>query len=1859
MRRKGTGSKVFAWLLSFVMTLSLVPAVPQRAVAADDLAFREGHIKVSGEVTVAADKQLVQDLRWTFPFENPLRPGEGIADPGRPYKYVIWQSRKATSSDTWSDWESRSAYNDSNKIRVLNVAPNGASKAYLTSWMNMATTDPTTGEATTVGRGLMDITAITLAEYNADPDGHLMETVKDAQGNDIRQYRYDVIMFGTYDANDGGDLNAASRDATVAFAQHGGGLMFGHDTVTGSASTTADPYADTVSKRLHHPYFNRFAKEDFLDIFPGQGGSTYILNNCKVIDTGFLTSRPWDLNGQTLAIPTTHILGQRVLAGSNARVWMQMSDGAGNVQGTRFTQGNGTDNYYLVTNGSNAMIQTGHSNGQATVDEAKVFANTLLYIAQGSRYTSGSDLSFADEDAPSEAAATLRRVNLTPDGWHYSATLNLRGSVDAGTQFAYKIQGIPQATLQNAPEYVELWSDPESFDDAPDGTASLVQTALSGLRGYWVRSVDTSATPVAVTRFQVVASQIVPAGNSTDTVTYTSAQNLALDTQYYAHVYAVDWAGNVSGDTVVPIQVLERRAHFHRNEDGASEPGTADDEAQSLFTNNHIIASYPDDPVREGYRFDGWYLDNGGGGDRVVADGTYPPTGSDTKEPLHAYAKWVKTWDVMVSQKGSGATGIQVDGADPVPVDDQAHTYDTGTRLSVALKAPAGGSIGSVWLDEELLDPAAYEGGTLDLGALDADHHVVVEYLSAEAGTPTYAQVATKLTGDAGSSTITKSTIVPTGGDEAAGYRVGWEVDPDREVEAIYVDGVERPDLVARGATSVTFSQVDRDHDVEVRLRPKGPAASTGEHRVSTRLTGGPGTISPSLTVADGEGATVTAAIAEEFASSYDIKRENVTVTDADGNPVTPAEVAVNDDGSVAVRLPEGSKDCIVEVRLTPKDQAGNVTLSEEEQVRIDTLVTGQGTITPSAVVRRGGDYTVTWEPADGWVLQGVTIDRARSFYPERSLVDRLATKETDVPQSQGLLRSLFRMASPARLMALADDGGDTADGEEAEPREDPVIDDAGSYPFYGVDRDHTIHATFVRADAVTTDPAEHDGGTCRVETSIVSEGPGSITASASALAKGSDYPVSWDVPEGYTVTGVFVNGQSRPDLVGAGSVDLEDLQADASVKVVVERTRTGSGLKVKERADGVAAFVYNGTQPGSKVLSTLASLNDDEATAWATDLAEKRDRTFLGWTTSPEARVLVTSNDTLPEGYATVYPVFGAAPGKGEPSNTPKDVPGDPDDPDNPDDPGSDDPDDPDRPVDPSGEPVDPAAPGTTPEHDPTIDPARTGDTFITKVLRNLTHPRGVNRVGDTVRYWITAQNSRLTNWENVVVSDTLPRGVVPQAGTMRVVVRDLSDLAAGTALAVPDSAYDAATRRVTYTLGDVVPGTARTLVFDATLTADALKDAPLGTPVANGASVLGTTDGTRTPEDPDHPDDPDLPAVPAGPAGGLTEDVVLPGDGAVHWASPDISVTKTAENLTDPEATVTRVSDRVSYAVEMVTDKADSAIENGVISDTLPEGVEVDASTIRLSLKGGEPVEVSPEAYDAATRTVRVACGTLMAGERARLTFEATVTPAAHGLSIPNVATGTNVLVGPDDTVEPGVPWTDPVPAGGTDSAPAYPGSGDPEHPVVYADPELALEKTAENLSREDDWYLGDTVGYTVVLSNRRDPSMGYGAVLVDVMSDGLSLDTSSLELTLPDGTVRTLSMDDVEFDAASNTLRVPVGDLAGGESATLTYRASIREPSVPGRIVNSVSATATGEGGTDTPDRSDGAADVLIPLSSATLPGTGASASAAVLYPVNGRFGLLGRMADEPVFHAALAVAAAALAVALVMVWRRRHV
>ncbi|MEY8436907.1 InlB B-repeat-containing protein [Atopobiaceae bacterium 24-176] len=1782
MKLRRLSMALVAAVVATVLFLQLAPTVSLARV--EDPVFEEGKINLVGEVTLAADKKLVQDLRWSFPFENPLRPGEGIADPGRPYKYVIWQAKRSTGDASWSDWESRSGFGSENKIRVLNVAPNAASTAYLKNWMNMQVTDPATGETVPVSRNIMDIDAITIDQYNASPNSYLMETVANAQGEQIQQYKYDVLMFGTYDANANQDLVAASRDATVAFAQHGGGLMFGHDTVTGSASSTADPFQDTVSKALHHPYFNRFAQSDFLDIFPGQGGVTHNLNHVKVVDTGFLTSRPWDLEGQTLTIPSTHVLGQVVPASSGARVWMQMSDAAGNVSGGQYVPGQTTANYYLVTKGATAMIQTGHSNGQATADEAKVFANTLLYIAQGSRYTSGSDLSFADEDAPTQGSARVSRVELDPVTQRYSAAISLSGSSDLGTQFSYRIQAIPQASLQNAPEYKEIWSTPDtSLEDVPENT-SVTQTALSGLRGYYVTLNQVEqATPLASLP---AGAQILPSSNAGERATFTTAQNLALDAQYYAHVYAVDWAGNVSADTVVSVKMIKRTAHFHMNENADSSADTLDDFATSLFTDNGVMATYPSDPEREGYRFDGWFANADGTGDQADPDAVYPvPDGKPFDDPMHFFARWVKTWNVSVSQRGPGATSVSADGQQDVPASDRVYTFDTGTQAGVFLEPDTGCEVASVWVDGRLLDAEEYAAGALDLGKLGADRHVVVEYRSAGSATAaSWWPVSTKISGATDGCSITKSASVADGTRD---HSVEWSVADGSVVEAVYVDGIARPDLVSEGA--VTFSHVTAPHEVEVVVATAG-----SDHRVSAAVKGGPGTVSPTGSVPHGAPRTVRAAVDASYADNYELLTENVHVFDASGRELTAAELAaagitvsVADDGAVEVGFASVEGDWSVEAVVTPRQQAGVTTVPADELLSIETSVEGEGDVTPSAVVRRGDDREVAWKAAEGWRLKSVTVDASRHFYPETG---RPALLSAVRASAGGGVFSADVFRGPVVLRAARDFTGST------------LIDDEGTYPFPSVATSHRVHVTFERlAPPLSCDPDSEEAkgsATHRVETSLLTEGPGSITASADSLPKGADYPVSWEVPEGYRVHKVLVNGEERPDLVDKGSVELSDIQSDASVQVLVERDRSGkNGLLVKLDPLSLAAFDYEGVTPGERVLGCLALQNGDEAAAWARNQVAGQTKQFLGWTRDPAAKALVTSNERLDSGYTTIYPVFGALATPGEPSNAPRD-PDDPDDPGDPSDPS--DPDDPSSPDGPAkGEPVDPADPATTPAGDPTLDREAAGVAFINKVVRNLTAPVGPNRVGDTVRYYLSAQNNRLALWSGVTLTDVLPEGVVPQEGTAVIVTR-ATDGSAASVEKAPAGWYDAVSCTVSADLGDIAPGINRCLVFECRLTAEAKADD--GTPVANGASVLGESDGTLT--DP-RPDDP---TVLPGPAGGLTEDVALPGDGTVRWAAPDISVVKTAENLTAPNAATAKVGDRIAYTVTMETTKEYSAIEDGVLLDTLPEGVEADASTLRLSVLGKDEAVVDPACYDASSRTVRVSVGELLCGQKAQLRFEAVVGAGAVGRSIPNVALGADA--GTANGTGPAEPGTPPAeaPADTVASEPAYPNGG-ADSLVEYAAGDLAVTKSAVNEGGSEEWHIGDVAVYTVTVENPLANSLVSDVVVTDAMGSGLELDRSSLTLVGGDGAQAALDADKV-FDPASRRIEVPLGDVAGGTGFTLTYRAKVVEPDRLGSIVNDVVATG-----------SDG---VTRGGSSHSVSG---SSSVRIPYPVNGRYGRVG--------------------------------
>ena len=361
-----------------------------------------GNMIFAAEETPASiEEQVAQNNSNDFTLDAKVYNGEDcgvdlswgdISDDNNRYGYILYRSKEG------GEWETRSTWDGKEKVRVLNIYPAADARNYLINWMN----SPLSNSAEIAGKGLFDIDTVYIDDYNTNPNGYL----KDAQGN----YRYDVLMFGTYDGNNGKDLNDVSFQATQEFIDSGRGILFGHDTVTSNFT-------------INHPVFGRFASQ--LGCKLTWDGSYAASDKVSVVNQGFLTSYPWKLNG-TLTIPVAHALGQFTGGTTPATVWMRF-----NVDHNTDPETGGTDNAYLFSRNSLAMIQTGHSSGQATDDERKVFANTLFYLKQLTSTTSTTDKSFYDEAAP--------EVPLVDASDLSSVTLY---SNDQGTKYQYYVNAV-------------------------------------------------------------------------------------------------------------------------------------------------------------------------------------------------------------------------------------------------------------------------------------------------------------------------------------------------------------------------------------------------------------------------------------------------------------------------------------------------------------------------------------------------------------------------------------------------------------------------------------------------------------------------------------------------------------------------------------------------------------------------------------------------------------------------------------------------------------------------------------------------------------------------------------------------------------------------------------------------------------------------------------------------------------------------------------------------------------------------------------------------------------------------------------------------------------------------------------------------------------------------------------------------------------------------------------------------------------------------------------------------------------------------------------------------------------------------
>lgn len=362
-------------------------------------------------------------------------------------------------------------------IKVLNVYPTGSYNASQTSgvsyllkrWMEAENDEDQNG----YGKGLIDVTPVSIQKFNANPEKYLYgELAGDDDENpgavvetevyeDSKEYKYDVIFFGSADSyggnacdlsgeivdKTGNDTDKATNEVTdlkknyenkvaeggaVAavekFINAGHNVIFGHDTIG-------------LHSGQYHPKF-AYLGEKYVGIITDTEYQMHECNHVIIAKTGVFTTYPWDISKDLitsgekkyLEIPTSHCLGQH----ATGDIWLKFDT----------TYESEDKNFYLTTyrnedsisetkNGMCAMIQTGHRGGEAKPAEEKVIANLIFYVATVDDINGKlTDMDFIDKDAPTVNIADSNIVIATD-----KVTINFTAE-DKGTEYKYKVTGV-------------------------------------------------------------------------------------------------------------------------------------------------------------------------------------------------------------------------------------------------------------------------------------------------------------------------------------------------------------------------------------------------------------------------------------------------------------------------------------------------------------------------------------------------------------------------------------------------------------------------------------------------------------------------------------------------------------------------------------------------------------------------------------------------------------------------------------------------------------------------------------------------------------------------------------------------------------------------------------------------------------------------------------------------------------------------------------------------------------------------------------------------------------------------------------------------------------------------------------------------------------------------------------------------------------------------------------------------------------------------------------------------------------------------------------------------------------------------
>ncbi len=404
------------------------------------------------------------------------------------------------------------------------------------------------------------------------------------------------------------------------------------------------------------------------------------------------------------------------------------------------------------------------------------------------------------------------------------------------------------------------------------------------------------------------------------------------------------------------------------------------------------------------------------------------------------------------------------------------------------------------------------------------------------------------------------------------------------------------------------------------------------------------------------------------------------------------------------------------------------------------------------------------------------------------------------------------------------------------------------------------------------------------------------------------------------------------------------------------------------------------------------------------------------------------------------------------------------------------------------------------------TVDP-KTPKLESKKTAENAEKGKEKYVVGDTIVYTIQARNTVSDSLvKNLSITDKLPEGLEYVADSLKVSHEGTGDVKEG---------------KITATFGDVTDTEWRTVTFEAKI-----KSGQSGKAIENIATVGG-----------DNVDEPDKPGKKV----------------TVDPKTPKLESKKSAENAEKGKEKY-EVGDTIVYTIQARNTVSDSLVKNMTVADTLPEGLEYVADSLKVSHEGkgefkdGKITATLGDVTDTEWRTV---------------TFEAKIKFGQSGKAIENIAT-----VGGDNVDEP--------------DKPGEKVTVDPKDPVLTSEKSAKLEAKAEGNKDKDHAEVGDTIRYSIKARNTEENSLVTNLVISDELPKGLEYVAGSLKV---DGESVTDAKDKDKGYAADGRIAGQFGDIKDIDWHTVEFLVTVKS----GQAGKDIKNVAVVEGDNiDTPDK-----------------------------------------------------------------------